>query len=341
MHSSISSSEETGDRRSWGFAWIAGLVTVLLILGGMEAFWRSRGHEPSVTDDVDLWSVWRAEAAAHGTKSLALLGASRIQLDLSAETLRSLLPGFRPAMLAVDGRHPLAVLADLAEDDRFTGIVLCDITAMGFQREYRAGQQEYVDYYHRHSTAEQRLNRRVSSWFQDRLVFLDPYLKARRLLYQWRRSGTLPGLRYLVTSADRFRKADYGKTDVSAQRNHRLKRIREIYGNDPVPSPGEWAEMVRELEPAVRRIGERGGKVVFVRLPTTGEHWRIDEETWPRALYWDRIHGLTGAETIHFRDLPGLEDLACPEGSHLDYRDSPRFTGILVGELLKRKIVEK
>jgi len=299
----------------------------------MEILWRLDRHVPSVTDDPELWSCHRLRVDAPGREKLVILGASRVQLGVSLKVMKDRLPDYEVIQLAVDGRHPLAVLRDLADDDRFRGVVLCAITAMGFEKKHWNDQQEFVDYFHRRSTLNNRINRKIKTAVQERFVVVDPYLHIRRLINNLDVLGKLPDHRYLVTFRDRSREADYMRLNLPRLRNYRTGRIREIYAENPPPPPSAWERDAAETAPWVRKITLRGGRVIFLRLPTSGEHWAIDETFYPRNVYWDRIAALTGADTIHFMDEPLLNAFECPEGSHLDFRDARRFTGGLVNVL--------
>jgi hypothetical protein len=81
---------------------------------------------------------------------------------------------------------------------------------------------------------------------------------------------------------------------------------------------------------AVERIRERGGRVVFVRYPSTGQVREIERNTAPREGFWERILAETGAPGIHFEDHESLRDFDCPEWSHLTARDAVRFTTALL-----------
>lgn len=339
MPSSISSFNRQAPSGQWGRVWLLALFAVVLILGGMEVFWRSCGHTPTVVDDPELWSLHRSRVMDGGKDTIVLLGASRIQLDLSMDTLREIFPESNVLQLAIDGKHPLAALRDLAGNTAFSGVVLCSITSMGFQRQFRDDQDDHVEYYRKNSTLNTRLNRLISSVIQGHLVIVDPYLKVKRLIDRYIKSGRFPAPRYLITLHDRSRLADYSMINIEKQYKYRIKRIREIYAENPPVPPEEWRRHAAEIRPFVEKIEKRGGRVVFIRLPSSGEHWEIDEQFYPRTDYWDRLAGLTGAITIHFKDIDGMEEFNCPEGSHLDRRDAPGFTRILAAELIKRGII--
>jgi hypothetical protein len=74
-------------------------------------------------------------------------------------------------------------------------------------------------------------------------------------------------------------------------------------------------------------------------MPVTGESWTLEESHFPKALYWDAFAASGAATAIHFRDVPDLRDLECPDTSHLDMRDAPRFTKVLIRELNQRCIL--
>lgn len=340
MHLSISSFSNRIHSGPWGRIWLAAFLIAFFALSALEIFWRTEGHIPSVVDDPELWSLHRARIMDGGKDTIVLLGASRIQLDFSMGVLSEIFSDSDIIQLAIDGKHPLAVLRDLAENTDFSGVVLCSITSMGFQRQFRDDQDDHVEYYRKNSTLNTRLNRLISSVIQGHLVIVDPYLKVKRLIDRYIKSGRFPAPRYLITLHDRSRLADYSMINIEKQYNYRIKRIREIYaGNPPVP-PEEWRRHAAEIRPFVEKIEKRGGRVVFIRLPSSGEHWEIDEQFYPRTEYWDRLAGLTGAHTLHFRDVKGMENFVCPEGSHLDRKDAADFTRALAGELVKMGIFE-
>lgn len=47
----------------------------------------------------------------------------------------------------------------------------------------------------------------------------------------------------------------------------------------------------------------------------------------------------TSAETIHFKDVPGMNHFELQETSHHDHRDAPVCTNLLLEELERRGIL--
>jgi hypothetical protein len=90
-----------------------------------------------------------------------------------------------------------------------------------------------------------------------------------------------------------------------------------------------------DIATAVVKLRARGGKLVFVRFPFTGELKKLEDRTNPRAGPWTRILQESGAPGIYFEDYPELASFNCPEESHLSAPDSVEFTKRLVPHLKK------
>ena len=73
----------------------------------------------------------------------------------------------------------------------------------------------------------------------------------------------------------------------------------------------------RDTTAAVEKLRARGGKIVFVRLPVSGELKALEDRITPRSQIWDRVIKDTGAPGIYFEDFPELSGFNCPEWSHL------------------------
>ena len=99
---------------SWLRTWIVAAIVLGSSVGSLEAFWRSQGHRPSTSDSPELWAYHRKRADRSDGKAIVLLGALRMQADISVRTLERLCPGYTVAQLAASGRgSPLAVLENL------------------------------------------------------------------------------------------------------------------------------------------------------------------------------------------------------------------------------------
>ena len=91
-----------------------------------------------------------------------------------------------------------------------------------------------------------------------------------------------------------------------------------------------------DIKTYVDRIRERGGKVIFMRTPSSGPMLELEEKKYPRSQYWDALLSHTQAGGIHFKDDPITAGMICPEWSHLSPKDVMIYTRQLV-KTLKEK----
>ncbi|MCA8944463.1 MAG: hypothetical protein KDB80_18015 [Planctomycetes bacterium] len=313
--------------------WLAALGLAVAASAGLEVFWRSRGHRPTTNGtgtEVEPWVEARARATGD---AFVLVGQSRAQAGFCGETFRQRCPDQEFVNLAVSGLPPLATLRDLAGDDDFHGTILCSVVPHVFEPSELDAQQEYVDAYHHRDALAGWLELDLAPWFRARMASLQPKLALPRVAIDLALRRPLPTPDYVTVNGDRSMVIDFSATDVERLRTWRIERTRRGLANRTIPSPARWAEDVRDIVPWIRAIEARGGRVIFVRFPTSGEHVAITEHYYPRADYWDRLADLTGVRTFHFADDPRTAHFVCPDTSHLDWSDAPRFTAALLDVL--------
>ncbi|MCC6456215.1 MAG: hypothetical protein IT328_14775 [Caldilineaceae bacterium] len=325
--------------------WSLVAVLVCTMLGGAEIYWRSVGHTPSVTDDMLLWSYYRSQVyTQNGIRRIVLLGSSRIQLGVVPEVLEQQFPSFRVIQLPVDGSPGYAAFKDLAEDPDFDGIIIYDTTEGGFFPESQKAQEPWVNFYRKtwDSSAryEKILNLRARLFLQSRIVLFNSLLNLKQQVLN--RFSIHPS--YVSMLPNRYRPAYYyDKMTPEQLAFHRKQRVERTLGNDEPSTPeheAEFAQILRsDVAPLVEKLHSKGGDVIFLRMPTTGEQWQIDESRHPKAKYWDKMHALVGAETIHFKDVESLAHFDCPDTSHLDATEAPEFTARLAVELANRNAI--
>lgn len=332
MRSSISSSEPLAPGRRWGATLVGAAVLATVGVGAVEVIWRGAGHGPTIVDSPDLWSYHRARATTAGSDAVVLLGSSRMQLDIDTERFRHRLPGVRLIHLAIDDSQPVAVLRDLAEDDRFRGTAIVDVTTWGLSRVAWNGQQGHVDHYRDLSTLNSRTNSRLGSLVRGRLVILNPQVELGTLA----RTGRPGAPFYLRTLPDRSRRADFELVDLE---EHRTVRTRNLVAQPRAPDAEAWLAEALEVDRMADRIRERGGSVAFVRLPSSGTSWEYTERTYPKTRFWDRFAAESRSVVVHFRDEPAMASFECPDYSHLDQRDTAQFTDALIDALQVRGVL--
>jgi hypothetical protein len=315
------------------------LLLAAAAVGGWEAYWRARGYEPALYDDRDFWAQQRARAVSvDQDRNLTIAGASRIQLAFAPRTFEDLRPDWRASFLAINGHYPTAVLEDLAADERFAGVLLVAVDARGLAHWYRDMSAPWVRHYRRDFGPQRRIERVLLTGLQERLTVVGPAFNLVQRLVGWI-EGRPPPRHYTRLLDDRTIEADFGAADLPGLRRHFVDALAADYREHPAPAPRRWSDDLAPIERAVERIQQRGGTVVFLRMPTADEHWALDQANYPRERYWDRLGAVTGAQTLHFADWPALANLELPDTSHIDRADRARFTRDLVRILTETGIL--
>ncbi len=356
MPLSISNFERGVPNQPWLKILVVALIMPVLMVMLLEYTLVKKGFQATVLDSAALWIEQRVRASTLGNRALILVGASRIQLGLDLSVLRDGL-ALEPVQLAVDGSSFFSVLEGLARDPSFRGTVIVDyadhVIQQGLVKDYAAGLQRA--YEKRDKTAgglAARAENILESIVRHHLrSYADGARPMTSLFERALRDGSTQ--QYLVTFPDRTRNADYTKVSMPDFYYSRVFRHSGLKPslNEPVTTtqidrflyeaisqfgPADnrsFLENLTLLKVWVERIRQRGGDVIFLRMPVSGFVQMIDNQRYPRADFFDQVTSLTGAASIHFADFPEMGDFHCPDGSHLDYRDKKPFTKALVQEL--------
>ncbi len=333
-------SDKTDEKNSLIKSSIFLLFIFLLLCSVTEIFWRSLAHTPSITDDMKLWALERKKLDKKEKKTIALIGASRILTDLSTDSLKNNFRDYTVSNLAITGQGCIAVLHNLAENENFNGIVLCDVTEDAiFKSDDSTLLKPYIDCYNKNIGLNSRINRQISTFIQSNLVTFDPHLNSLLIIGYLIDRHKLRPPRYIHTLQDRSIVADYSITDTLKIRNERIKARYDDFNRIEKPiTTANFLESARLIEKDISKIRHRGGEVVFIRFPLSGELMKIDDYYFPKNLYWDSLSTIITAKTLHFRDFETLNKFNCPEFSHLDKKDMPVFTSALIKELIKQNI---
>jgi hypothetical protein len=310
----------------WAFA------IVVATAGVCEWSLRRAGHRPSFEDDPTWWAYHRRKVDGD-PRAVALLGTSRMLLAVSHEALDADRTGYHFVQLAINGSSPLGTLEDLAADTDFTGVAIVDLAEWDVTPEAWHTQDRWIAAYHRFWRAPGAF---ANAWIRGRvrehLAILG--LDGRLVIASALRDRAWPEPRWVISRRDRFRVGDYSIADKKKLELQREKNLGWVPAVSPAPEA--WLAEMARVERAVERIQARGGRVVILRTPTSGEQWRVANERFPRPLYWDRFAASTEAIALHFKDMPEIADIVCPDDAHLDQRDQSRFSHALVAALRAR-----
>jgi hypothetical protein len=352
MHSSTSSFDFV--RPVPDLAWRGITLAVVLITAVATVGWELRvrawGYFPSVNDTPDLWADQR-EAVKPG--SMVIIGDSRTLFDNDLDTYERTF-GVRPIQLGNVGSCAYPILENLANDPSFHGTVIASLIpglwmAPPPSPPYKASERALNRY--RKRTLAQRSGHHLGMWLEERLAFMNDDLKLEEWIYKLPvppRAAYHPHPQGPPNFQSFARDRQVRMWDACAKPGPLQDRVKfgwpPLFVPPPPPSyiPKEalFAGMAKAMEQrfvdtaaAVKKIQARGGKVVFIRFPMSGQLKELEDKGTPRAGPWTRILKDSGAPGIYFEDYPELASFTCPEWSHLSAPDAVEFTKRLMPHL--------
>lgn len=298
-------------------------------------------------DNAELWAYHRRRVSREGDKAIVLIGSSRMQTGIDQHKFLELI-GRKPVQLAMVGESPTPLLKHFAEDESFRGTIISDFpeflvyqnefyqvkskTTEAWIHAYKEGKTSddfelWLRGFGKHVVATPQLGNNPpdalknifnGSVFQEPTV--DDLMKRERPVYFDR--TLIFDLETVFTKDEQEQIKDRArKAPVDAMKN--------MLETNP-PKPEKYSEITDEIEGYIQRIQSRGGKVIIVNFPFSGELWELNEKAFPRKDFWNIFASRTSAKTIHFKDFPTIANFICPDDSHLDAKDTPEFTENLV-----------
>ncbi|MDJ0905976.1 MAG: hypothetical protein QNI96_08165 [Woeseiaceae bacterium] len=339
--------------RSWGQAWLICVVLVAAAVVGWELKAREMQHLPGDYDGfTNFTAQWAEERRkldepGHGYRVL-LLGSSRMlwaaDLDIMEQEL-----GTRPLQLAIAGTGPALFLQDLVENTDFDGLALIGVTPFLFNRldeGFFGG--ESLRWYESPSPSE-LIGHRIHVMLSHHLGFLDDGFKLFQLIDHYStfsdREGTWDlnagewklGNHYADRQTDMWAPIE----EEGSFDNEQMLAFWMLGLSRPPEGEERMAEMtstaVEFFAPLVTAMRERGGDVVFIRMPGSGKYLDHDLATRYRELTWDPMAEGVDALWINSMDYAELStDLEIPEWSHLSRKSQDDFSRRIVPVLEQR-----
>jgi hypothetical protein len=304
--------------------------------------------DTSYDDNRALWAYTRAKVYEPKDRSTVFIGSSRIKFDLDIPTWEQL-TGDHAVQLACVGSSPAPVLRDLANDSNFKGRLIIDVTeeifltTSSFDDE---GPAKRVEYFHK-ITPTQRASFHIDRALESTFAFLDQdnYSFNAMLphMHLPQRPGVFPDVEFpMEFDRTTLQRQSYMTptflADTSLQ--NKVKGIWAFFEkmNPDAPITGKRLDSVIQLiKSDVDKIQKRGGDVLFIRTPSSGQVWEDEQKLYPRAIYWDKLLTATGCRGIYYKDYPAIAHFECPESSHLSPQQAVVFTNNLVKILKDEK----
>ena len=333
--------------------WLPSLVlaVILMVLGVIAWEYNARviwGYEPEAyIDNNGLWAIQRRQIDQSDENTVAIIGASRILFDFDLDTYDNL-TGTRPIQLALVGTNPRPILADLAQDEDFKGLLYIGITPGSFFRDGGGRSADAPDYYAKESPT-QWMSQQLSMLIEPQLSFYDlsnwPLFTLIERIELPNREGVFDprmGVWKISQMAkDRDTKM-FWKVEEDLAYQHKAQMTWRGFmqaADKRGPSDFDLDKYMEGVIKDVAAIRARGGDVVFIRLPSSGDYRPRENRLQPRADYWDRLLKDTESLGVHFEDHAELQGFRIPEWSHLHSDDAPKFTAALI-PIINQKLID-
>ncbi|MEB0263185.1 MULTISPECIES: hypothetical protein [unclassified Mucilaginibacter] len=322
------------------------LLLVLAFVISWELYLRHQGVVTDYDDGPELWAHTREQVYEPSDKSIVFIGSSRIKYDLDIATWQGLTNkhAIQLAMVASSPRH---ILTNLANDPKFKGKLIIDVTeVLFFSNRGNASPDAGIAYY-KERTPAQKLSFLIDKPIESRLAFLnngkyainafigEMHIPNRPMVYPF--LDFPQGFGITLLNRQTKMSADF-VTDTN--KRNKVKAIWGLLKNDPTPPmSGKALDLVMQsVTRDVAKIKARGGDVVFTRTPSSGFFLMAENHMFPREAYWNRLLKETGCKGIYYADYPVMASLTCPEFSHLSPAGAVTYTHTLVNILKHDKI---
>lgn len=318
------------------------LCIVVVSLIAWEYSWRHKGYNRGYNDDEGLWMKNRAKVYQPQNEATVFIGSSRIKFDLDIPTWEKT-TGEKAVQLALHGSNPRPALVDLGNDENFKGKLVIDITeGLFFGTREERNMNKRVSYY-KEATPAQRAGDKINFALESQFTFLDKDLFSLNAMLTDLRIPNRKGVRGDVIFPPKFSYVTFDRqeiiTDTFAKDTAMQRWQTDIWtmfgalSNEPGVGGDTLQKILDEVKVAVGKIIARGGKVIFVRTPSSGGYWEHEPIQFPREKYYDRLLSTTGCKGIHFKDYPDMANFICPEWSHLTREDAVLYTQALIKAL--------
>lgn len=328
-------------------AGIMALVLTGLSILLWELYLRNKGYDLSYDDDPALWSNIRNMAYEPSDKSTVFIGSSRIKFDLDIDTWEKL-TGDHAIQLACVGSTPVPILLNLAEDEKFNGRLVIDVTEGLFFDTHGSARRpkENIKYY-KECTPAQQASFHINHALESQFVFLNKEwlsLNAQLNQIEFAERKDVYNFRGFPSGFGRvkFNRQEYMTNSFASDtiQQNIVKGIWQSFNShdDEPPISGKTLDsFINVVKVAVDKIKSRGGKILFIRTPSSGKILEDEIKGYPRGLYWDKLLEATQCDGIHYTDYASMAYFICPESSHLSLTDAVKFTEAFVKILSEEK----
>jgi hypothetical protein len=278
------------------------------------------------------WAVERRKVDAGPRDSVVIIGDSRILLDTDLATWQSL-TGRRPVQLALLGANARPILHNLADDEHFAGLLVIGTAEFSyFSDDTVPGVLRYIKTESPSQRTGLQLHKMLSRYF----AFLDSNYTLFKLLerHRWpERKGVVSPYEDVWKLSESYVDRQTYLWDRLERDDYLRKQAQTIWTDffsGPPVNPDKVERIIASTRADIDRIRSRGGEVVWVRPPSSGQLLNIEKARYPRGKVWDKLMNDTGSFGVYFEDDPVMQHLSCPDWSHLSRASAIAFTDAYV-----------
>ena len=315
------------------------LSLVAISVASWEYYLRSQGHEIGYNDDEALWAKNRSLVYGSPDKSTVFIGSSRIKFDLDIPTWEQK-TGEDAVQLAMHGSCPLLALENLGDDEKFKGKLVVDVTeGLFFKKDEDEEMSKRIKYL-KDATPSEKVSAKLGMALESVFLFIDKEKFSLSAFLDDLRIPDRKGVRGGGIFPKKFSYIDFERQEIMSDEfvldTSMQREVTDLWTkwgalSDKHGIMGDTLQKIfSRVKTSVTKIKERGGKVIFVRTPSSGGYGTHEPISYPRKEYYDKLLELTGSPGIHFQDYPETKDLVCPEWSHLSRADAIKYTSSLI-----------
>jgi len=315
------------------------VAATFVLMFAWELEMRHLGLQAGDLDDGRAeWAVERRKVDSGPRDSVVIIGDSRILLDTDLATWQRL-TGRRPVQLALLGANAQPILRDLAGDEHFAGLLVIGTSEFSyFSDDTVPGVLRYI----KNESPSQRTGLQLHRILSRHFAFLDSNYTLFKLLerHKW------PERKGVVSPYDDVWKLSESYDDRQTylwdrlEHDDYLRRQAQTIWTEFFSGPPVKADKVARISASTKadidRIRSRGGEVVWIRPPSSGQLLNIEKIRYPRGRVWDKLMNDTGSFGLYFEDDPAMQQLSCPDWSHLSRTSAVAFTDAYVRVLQDR-----
>ena len=324
------------------------LFSAFMLFIPYEYYFRNVEAWPKSQDieSLDLWAQCRSKVKYLNSDDIIILGSSRAHFDINIHLWKDI-TGQRPLMLAYPGSSPFHTVDDIVNNTDFNGLLIVGVSPGLFftvADSWGAGRgKKLIDYYN-DATYAQRFSAFLYQQIKPHFASIGPDMSYESLIERIqlpnRDSVSDPDIWPPMVGMDKYRNVRMTpqmETDTVLQRRQTDIWDWPVWKNRYADSIDVILKHYVDL---FQKHKAKGGELFLIRPPVTGNYLKYEPQLYPREKYWDVLLDSTGVKGFHFMDNPETNAMVPPEWSHLNRKDSDRFTEILINQLREEELIK-